>query len=418
MGQASFIHPAQGVLFAEGISLEAIAKEFGTPTYVYSKNTLIQTFESFKKGLLKTDHLICFAVKANSNIAILNLFASLGAGFDIVSGGELERVIYAGGDPQKIVFSGVGKTESEIVVALKANILCFNVESRSELIRIQEVAEKMNIRASISIRVNPDVDAKTHPYISTGLKDNKFGVDFNQALSLYLDAKSMSYIDIKGIDCHIGSQITELKPFLDALDRVLSLVDQLKKNNILLSHIDIGGGIGICYQDESPPDFEIYIKEILNKIKDLNVKIIFEPGRALVGNAGVLLSKVEYLKQNDIKHFAIIDAAMNDLMRPTLYDAYHEIKLVREHDAKPQSFDVVGPVCESGDFIAKNRSLKLKENDLICIMSAGAYGMSMSSNYNSRGRAAEVMVDQDKLYEIRTREKSSDLFKLEKKLPL
>ncbi|CAM8392269.1 diaminopimelate decarboxylase [Candidatus Methylopumilus planktonicus] len=418
MGQTSFIHPAQGVLFAEGISLEAIAKEFGTPTYVYSKNTLIQTFESFKKGLLKTDHLICFAVKANSNIAILNLFASLGAGFDIVSGGELERVIYAGGDPQKIVFSGVGKTESEIVAALKANILCFNVESRSELIRIQEVAEKINIRASISIRVNPDVDAKTHPYISTGLKDNKFGVDFNQALSLYLDAKSMSYIDIKGIDCHIGSQITELNPFIDALDRVLSLVDQLKKNNIHLSHIDIGGGIGICYQDESPPDFEIYIKEILNKIKDLNVKIIFEPGRALVGNAGVLLSKVEYLKQNDIKHFAIIDAAMNDLMRPTLYDAYHEIKLVRENDAKPQSFDVVGPVCESGDFIAKNRSLTLKENDLICIMSAGAYGMSMSSNYNSRGRAAEVMVDQDKLYEIRTREKSSDLFKLEKKLPL
>ena len=418
MDQTSFIHPAQGVLFAEGISLEAIAKEFGTPTYVYSKNTLIQTFESFKKGLLKTDHLICFAVKANSNIAILNLFASLGAGFDIVSGGELERVIYAGGDPQKIVFSGVGKTESEIVAALKANILCFNVESRSELIRIQEVAEKINIRASISIRVNPDVDAKTHPYISTGLKDNKFGVDFNQALSLYLDAKSMSYIDIKGIDCHIGSQITELNPFIDALDRVLSLVDQLKKNNIHLSHIDIGGGIGICYQDESPPDFEIYIKEILNKIKDLNVKIIFEPGRALVGNAGVLLSKVEYLKQNDIKHFAIIDAAMNDLMRPTLYDAYHEIKLVREHDAKPQSFDVVGPVCESGDFIAKNRSLTLKENDLICIMSAGAYGMSMSSNYNSRGRAAEVMVDQDKLYEIRTREKSSDLFKLEKKLPL
>lgn len=418
MGQTSFIHPAQGVLFAEGVSLEAIAKEFGTPTYVYSKNTLIQTFESFKKGLLKTDHLICFAVKANSNIAILNLFASLGAGFDIVSGGELERAIYAGGDPQKIVFSGVGKTESEIVAALKANILCFNVESRSELIRIQEVAEKINIRASISIRVNPDVDAKTHPYISTGLKDNKFGVDFNQALSLYLDAKSMSYIDIKGIDCHIGSQITELNPFIDALDRVLSLVDQLKKNNICLSHIDIGGGIGICYQDESPPDFEIYIKEILNKIKDLNVKIIFEPGRALVGNAGVLLSKVEYLKQNDIKHFAIIDAAMNDLMRPTLYDAYHEIKLVREHDAKPQLFDVVGPVCESGDFIAKNRSLTLKENDLICIMSAGAYGMSMSSNYNSRGRAAEVMVDQDKLYEIRTREKSSDLFKLEKKLPL
>ncbi|MEY3891538.1 MAG: Diaminopimelate decarboxylase [Pseudomonadota bacterium] len=418
MAQTSFIHSNQGSLFAEAVSLETIADQFGTPTYVYSKNTLIQTFESFKKGLIKTDHLICFAVKANSNIAILNLFASLGAGFDIVSGGELERVIYAGGDPQKIVFSGVGKTASEIEAALKANILCFNVESRSELLRIEEVAKKINIKAPISIRVNPDVDAKTHPYISTGLKDNKFGVDFNQALTLYLEAKNMSQIEIKGIDCHIGSQITELKPFVDALDRVLSLVDQLKKNDIHLSHIDIGGGIGICYQNESPPDFEIYTKEILSKIQNLNVKIIFEPGRALVGNAGILLSKVEYLKQNDVKHFAIIDAAMNDLMRPTLYDAYHDIKIVREHDTKSQSFDVVGPVCESGDFIAKNRSLKLKENDLICIMSAGAYGMSMSSNYNSRGRAAEVMVDQDKIFEVRAREKSSDLFKLEKKIPL
>ena len=418
MAQTSFIHANQGILFAEDVSLEAIANQFGTPTYIYSKNTLIDTFESFQKGLLKTNHLICFAVKANSNIAILNLFANLGAGFDIVSGGELERVLYAGGDPQKIVFSGVGKTTSEIEAALKANILCFNVESRSELLRIEAVASKINIKAPISIRVNPDVDAKTHPYISTGLKDNKFGVDFNQALALYLEAKGMSYIEIKGIDCHIGSQITELKPFVDALDRVLSLVDQLKNNNIHLSHIDIGGGIGICYQDESPPDFDIYTKEILNKIQNLDVKIIFEPGRALVGNAGVLLSKVEYLKQNDVKHFAIIDAAMNDLMRPTLYDAYHEIKIVREHDTKLQSFDVVGPVCESGDFIAKNRSLKLKENDLVCIMSAGAYGMSMSSNYNSRGRAAEVMVDRDKIYEIRTREKSSDLFKLEKKIPL
>ncbi|MEY3171516.1 MAG: Diaminopimelate decarboxylase [Pseudomonadota bacterium] len=418
MAQTSFIHANQGILFAEDVSLEAIANQFGTPTYIYSKNTLIDTFESFQKGLLKTNHLICFAVKANSNIAILNLFANLGAGFDIVSGGELERVLYAGGDPQKIVFSGVGKTTSEIEAALKANILCFNVESRSELLRIEAVASKINIKAPISIRVNPDVDAKTHPYISTGLKDNKFGVDFNQALALYLEAKGMSYIEIKGIDCHIGSQITELKPFVDALDRVLSLVDQLKNNNIHLSHIDIGGGIGICYQDESPPDFDIYTKAILNKIQNLDVKIIFEPGRALVGNAGVLLSKVEYLKQNDVKHFAIIDAAMNDLMRPTLYDAYHEIKIVREHDTKLQSFDVVGPVCESGDFIAKNRSLKLKENDLVCIMSAGAYGMSMSSNYNSRGRAAEVMVDRDKIFEIRTREKSSDLFKLEKKIPL
>ncbi len=414
----SFIHIDQGVLFADGVSLEAIANQFSTPTFIYSKNTLVNTFTSFKKGLLKTNHLICFAVKANSNIAILNLFASLGAGFDIVSGGELERVIYAGGDPQKIVFSGVGKTESEIKAALKVNILCFNIESKSELLRIQKAAKEINIKAPISIRVNPDVDAKTHPYIATGLKDNKFGVDFNQALLLYLEAKSMAYIEIKGIDCHIGSQITELKPFMDALDRVLSLVGQLKKNDIHLSHIDIGGGIGICYQDESPPNFEIYIKEILNKIKDLNVKIIFEPGRALVGNAGVLLSKVEYLKQNDLKHFAIIDAAMNDLIRPSLYDAYHEIKVVREHDATLQSYDVVGPVCESSDFIAKNRLLKLRENDLICIMSTGAYGMSMSSNYNSRGRAAEVMVDQDKIYEIRAREKSADLFKLEKKFPL
>ncbi len=414
----SFIHIDQGVLFADGVSLEAIANQFSTPTFIYSKNTLVNTFTSFKKGLLKTNHLICFAVKANSNIAILNLFASLGAGFDIVSGGELERVIYAGGDPQKIVFSGVGKTESEIKAALKVNILCFNIESKSELLRIQKAAKEINIKAPISIRVNPDVDAKTHPYIATGLKDNKFGVDFNQALLLYLEAKSMAHIEIKGIDCHIGSQITELKPFMDALDRVLSLVGQLKKNDIHLSHIDIGGGIGICYQDESPPNFEIYIKEILNKIKDLNVKIIFEPGRALVGNAGVLLSKVEYLKQNDLKHFAIIDAAMNDLIRPSLYDAYHEIKVVREHDATLQSYDVVGPVCESSDFIAKNRSLKLRENDLICIMSTGAYGMSMSSNYNSRGRAAEVMVDQDKIYEIRAREKSADLFKLEKKFPL
>jgi diaminopimelate decarboxylase len=418
MAQTSFIQANQGILFAEDISLEAIANQFGTPTYIYSKNTLIDTFESFQKGLLKTNHLICFAVKANSNIAILNLFANLGAGFDIVSGGELERVLYAGGDPQKVVFSGVGKRVSEIEVALKANILCFNVESRSELLRIESVASKINIKAPISIRVNPDVDAKTHPYISTGLKDNKFGIDFNQALALYLEAKGMKYIEIKGIDCHIGSQITELKPFVDALDRVLFLVDQLKNYNIYLSHIDIGGGIGICYQDESPPDFDIYTKEILNKIQNLDIKIIFEPGRALVGNAGVLLSKVEYLKQNDIKHFAIIDAAMNDLMRPTLYDAYHEIKIVREQDTKLQSFDVVGPVCESGDFIAKNRSLKLKENDLVCIMSAGAYGMSMSSNYNSRGRAAEVMIDRDKIFEIRAREKSSDLFKLEKKIPL
>ncbi|MSQ80325.1 MAG: diaminopimelate decarboxylase [Candidatus Methylopumilus sp.] len=417
MAQTSFIHLKEGGLFAESVSLETIANQFGTPTYVYSKNTLTHTFESFKKGLIGTDHLICFAVKANSNIAILNLFAKLGAGFDIVSGGELERVIYAGGDPKKIVFSGVGKTSKEIEAGLKANILCFNIESRSELLRINHIAKKLKQKAPISIRVNPDVDAKTHPYISTGLKDNKFGVDFSHALPLYLEASNMDHIDIKGIDCHIGSQITELKPFVDALDRVLSLTNELKKHKIHLSHIDIGGGIGICYQNESPPDFEKYTKEILKKIKDLKIKIIFEPGRALVGNSGVLLSKVEYLKQNGVKNFAIIDAAMNDLMRPALYDAYHEIKVVHESDEKAQSFDVVGPVCESGDFIAKNRMLSIKENDLVCIMSAGAYGMSMSSNYNSRGRPSEIMVDNDKIYEIRAREKSSDLFKLEKKLP-
>jgi diaminopimelate decarboxylase len=407
-----------GCLHAEDVAISQIAAEVGTPFYLYSSATLLRHFRLFDEALAGMDHLICYAMKAASNQAILALLGAAGAGMDVVSGGEYARARAAGISGDRIVFSGVGKTRAEMIEVLTGGVRQFNVESEPELRALSEVASMLGKTAPITIRVNPDVDAKTHPYISTGLKDNKFGVDFNQALSLYLEAKSMSHIDIKGIDCHIGSQITELKPFVDSMDRVLTLVDQLKKNNIHLSHIDIGGGIGICYQDESPPDFEIYTKEILNKIKDLNIKIIFEPGRALVGNAGVLLSKVEYLKQNDIKHFAIIDAAMNDLMRPTLYDAYHEIKVVREHDAKTQSFDVVGPVCESGDFIAKNRLLKLKENDLICIMSAGAYGMSMSSNYNSRGRAAEVMVDQDKLYEIRTREKSSDLFKLEKKLPL
>ena len=420
MGQTSFIHSNNGVLFAEGVSLESIAKQFSTPTYIYSKNTLIQTFESFKKGLLKTDHLICFAVKSNSNIAILNLFAGLGAGFDIVSGGELERVIFAGGDPQKIVFSGVGKTESEISAALKANILCFNVESRSELMRIQGVAEKINIKAPISIRVNPDVDAKTHPYISTGLKDNKFGVDFNQALSLYLEAKSMSHIVIKGIDCHIGSQITTTAPYLDALDKVLDLVEQLKKEGIVIHHLDLGGGLGISYSDETPPDITEFTNTLLNYVAErgfAHLDIVLEPGRSLVGNAGVLLTTVQYLKPGTEKNFCIVDAAMTELMRPALYEAHHGIVPIQAKELKSLTYDVVGPVCESGDWLGRDRKLAVEEGDLLAILSTGAYGFVMASNYNTRPKPAEIMVDGKNAYVIRARERTSDLFASETVLP-
>ena len=412
-----------GELHAENVALSQIAAQFNTPCYVYSKAALTQAFTDFKAGLVGTNHLICFAVKANPNIAILNLFAKLGAGFDIVSGGELARVLAAGGDPQKIVFSGVGKSTEEMRNALSAGIFCFNVESASELVRLNEVAKSMGKIAPVSLRVNPNVDAKTHPYISTGLKNNKFGVAFDDAIAVYEAAAAMPNIAVHGVDCHIGSQITELAPFIEALDLILGLVDALEAKNIHISHIDVGGGIGITYADETPPAFSAYAKAILDKINARNVKLLFEPGRALVGNAGVLLTKVEYLKmsqdsvKNGTKNFAIVDAAMNDLMRPALYDAYHDIQAVNPRAGAANTYEIVGPVCESGDFLGHDRVLNLSEGDLLAIMSAGAYGMSMASNYNTRGRAAEVMVDGDSTFLIRQREKIADLFALESVLP-
>jgi diaminopimelate decarboxylase len=407
----------KGLLHAENVALRDIAITHQTPTYVYSKAALTQAFHSFQTGLLNHDHLICFAVKANPSLAILNLFARLGAGFDIVSGGELARVLAAGGDPKKVVFSGVGKSHAEIRAALEAGIFCFNVESANELRRIQQVAAEMNKTAPVSLRVNPNVDAKTHPYISTGLKNNKFGVAFEDALNLYKEAAQMSHVAVHGIDCHIGSQITELSPFQDALDKVLGLVDALAAENIHIQHIDVGGGVGITYSDETPPDFAAYTSAIMQKLSGRGVKVLFEPGRALVGNAGVLLTKVEYLKPGETKSFAIVDAAMNDLMRPALYDAYHNITTVAPSEAAAQTYEVVGPVCESGDFLGHDRSLAIKEGDYLAIHSAGAYGMSMSSNYNTRARAAEVLVDGEQVHLIREREQIADLFKLERTLP-
>lgn len=406
-------------LHAENVALDHIAQTFGTPCYVYSKMALTQAFERFSAGFTGTDHLVCFAVKSNPSLAILNLFAKLGAGFDIVSGGELARVLAAGGDPKKIVFSGVGKTEAEMQAALNAGIFCFNVESASELIRLNQVAKSMGKVAPISLRVNPNVDAKTHPYISTGLKNNKFGVAYEDALNIYLQAAAMENIAIHGVDCHIGSQITELSPFLDAFDRVLLLVDALEQHGIKIEHIDAGGGIGICYSDETPPEFNTYATAMLKKLGGRKIKLVFEPGRALVGNAGVLLTKVEYLKPTEAKNFAIVDAAMNDLMRPALYDAYHEIKAVQPHGDQTHAltYEIVGPVCESGDFLGHDRTLALAEGDLLAIMSAGAYGMSMASNYNTRPRAAEVMVNGGQCHLIRKRESITDLFALENILP-
>ncbi len=409
------------ILHAENVGLNQIAREFGTPCYVYSKAALTLAFERFSAGFIGSDHLVCFAVKSNPSLAILNLFAKLGAGFDIVSGGELARVLAAGGDPKKIVFSGVGKTAVEMRAALDAGIFCFNVESASELTRLNKVAAEMGKVAPVSLRVNPNVDAKTHPYISTGLKNNKFGVAYEDALSIYLQAAAMSNIAIHGVDCHIGSQITELSPFLDAFDRVLLLVDALQQHGIEIQHIDAGGGIGICYSNETPPEFKVYAEAMRTKLGKRKVKLVFEPGRALVGNAGVLLTKVEYLKHTEAKNFAIVDAAMNDLMRPALYDAYHDIKAVQtrlKDDVTPTlTYEIVGPVCESGDFLGHDRNLALAEGDLLAIMSAGAYGMSMASNYNTRPRAAEVMVDDGVCHLIRPREVIADLFALEKVLP-
>ena len=406
-------------LHAENASLDDVASSFGTPCYVYSKAALCEAFDNFNAGFEGIDHLVCFAVKANPSLAILNLFASLGAGFDIVSGGELARVLAAGGDPKKIVFSGVGKNETEMLAALNAGIFCFNVESESELTRLNKVAKSADKIAPISLRVNPNVDAKTHPYISTGLKNNKFGVAYEEALNIYLKAAAMQNIAIHGVDCHIGSQITELSPFLDAFDRVLLLVDALEEKGISIQHIDAGGGIGICYNDETPPDFNAYATAMRAKLGERKIAMVFEPGRALVGNAGILLTKVEYIKHTEAKNFAIVDAAMNDLMRPALYDAYHDIKPVHSQTDQTMAtrYEIVGPVCESGDFLGHDRLLALAEGDLLAIMSAGAYGMSMASNYNTRPRAAEVMVDGENCHLIRKREEIADLFSLENVLP-
>lgn len=412
----SMLNEIQDVLHVEKVALPDIARAFGTPCYVYSKAALEQNYAELANALRAQDALICYAVKANSNIAILNLFARAGAGFDIVSAGELERVIAAGGDPRKTVFSGVGKSAAEIRYALARGILCFNVESEDELMRIDDLARAANTRAPISLRVNPDVDARTHPYIATGLKSNKFGVPYDEARALYHHAAALGHVDIRGIDCHIGSQITELAPFADAIDRVLELVDTLEREGIKLEHIDVGGGLGIRYRDETPPSFGAYAQTLATRFGDRRQRLIIEPGRALVGNAGLLLTRVEYLKHNDEHAFAIVDAGMNDLMRPALYGAHHEIVAVTRRRIAAQNYDVVGPVCESADVLGRARSLAIAQNDLLAILSAGAYGSSMASHYNTRPGACEVIVDGKDIFEIRAREKISELFRHEKLL--
>lgn len=405
-------------LFAEDVSLAQLAKTYGTPLYVYSRTEFETRWKAFDQAFGKQPHLVCYAVKTNSNLAILNVLARLGSGFDIVSQGELERVLKAGGDPAKVVFSGVAKKSVEIERALDVGIRCFNIESFAELDRIQTVAQRMDKVAPISIRVNPDVDAKTHPYISTGLKDNKFGVDINTAPELYAKANRLSHIHILGIDCHIGSQLTEITPFVDALHRVLKLKQTLAQQGIEIHHLDLGGGLGIQYTDETPPDIADYIHALLSNLNDSEVEVIIEPGRAIAGNAGVLLTEVEYLKPTEHKNFAIIDAAMNDLIRPALYQSHQTIQAVTPRtDGEEVSWDLVGPVCETGDFLGKERPLNLKAGDFLAVMSSGAYGFTMSSNYNTRTRAAEVLVSGDQAYEIRPRETYDDLMGTERLLP-
>ncbi|KZZ76783.1 diaminopimelate decarboxylase [Oleiphilus sp. HI0130] len=405
----------QGQLFAEDAALSDIAEKYGTPTYVYSRATLERHYHAYDRSFGDYPHLICYAIKANSNLAVLSILAKLGSGFDIVSIGELRRVIAAGGEPSKVVFSGVGKQADEMAEALKAGVHCFNVESESELYQLNDVAMAMNMQAPVSLRVNPDVDANTHPYISTGLKDNKFGVSIDSAYEIYKKAAQMEGIRVTGIDCHIGSQLTETKPFLDALERVLLVIDQLAEAGIELEHLDIGGGLGVRYADEQPPAPESYVTEVLKKLEGRNLTIIMEPGRSIAANAGVLLTRVEYLKNNEEKNFAIVDAAMNDLMRPSLYSAWQEIVPVVPRGAgQAKRYDVVGPICETGDFLGKERELNIEEGDLLAIRSAGAYGFAMSSNYNSRNRASELVVDGDRVFVARQRETFEDQIRLER----
>ncbi|MEW6444743.1 MAG: diaminopimelate decarboxylase [Pseudomonadota bacterium] len=409
--------PRDGVLHAESVPLAAIAAAHGTPTYVYSRAAIEANFRAYDAAFGAHPHLVCFAVKSNSNLAVLNLLARLGAGFDIVSGGELERVLAAGGEASKVVFSGVGKSRAEMARALEVGIRCFNVESLPELERLNEVALGMGKRAPVSLRVNPDVDAKTHPYISTGLKENKFGIGIEEAEEAYLRAAALPGLAVTGVDCHIGSQLTTLEPFLDALERVLALVGRLAARGVRLHHLDLGGGLGIRYRDETPPAPDELIGSLMARLKDSGHEIIVEPGRSIVGNAGVLLTRVEMLKHSPHKDFAVVDAAMNDLMRPALYGSWMDIQPVEPREGEPREYDVVGPVCETGDFLGKGRALTLAEGDLLAVMGAGAYGFTMSSNYNTRPRAAEVMVDGAFAHRVRERECLADLWRGESVLP-
>ena len=406
-----------GELFAEGVALSAIAERFGTPTYVYSRAHIEAQYLAYADALAGTPHLVCFAVKANSNLGVLNVLARLGAGFDIVSRGELERVLAAGGAADKIVFSGVGKTRDDMRRALEVGVHCFNVESTDELERLQVVAAELGVRAPISLRVNPDVDAGTHPYISTGLKENKFGIAIADAEDVYVRAAQLPNLEVVGVDCHIGSQLTTLPPFIDALDRLLALIDRLSDCGIYLRHIDLGGGLGVRYRDEEPPLAADYIKAVRERIDGRDLALVFEPGRFIVANAGVLLTQVEYLKHTEHKDFAIVDAAMNDLIRPALYQAWMDVTAVRPRNTAGRAYDIVGPICETGDFLAKDRQLALEEGDLLAVHSAGAYGFVMSSNYNTRGRCAEVLVDGDQAFEVRRRETVAELFAGESLLP-
>ncbi|CAI2330659.1 Diaminopimelate decarboxylase [Vibrio parahaemolyticus] len=413
-----FNYQDDGQLWAEDVPLQALAEQYGTPLYVYSRATLERHWKAFDSAVGQHPHLVCYAVKANSNLGVLNALARLGSGFDIVSGGELERVIAAGGDAKKVVFSGVGKTPAEMKRALELGIKCFNVESEPELERLNKVAGELGVIAPISLRINPDVDAKTHPYISTGLRDNKFGIAFDCAPEVYQFAQSLPNLNVQGIDCHIGSQLTSIDPFIDATDRLLALIDDLKAQGINIRHLDVGGGLGVVYRDELPPQPSDYAKALLGRLENhQDLELIFEPGRAIAANAGILLTRVEFLKHTEHKNFAIIDAAMNDLMRPALYQAWQDIVPVSPRNGEPQTYDLVGPICETGDFLGKDRALVLQEGDLLAVRSAGAYGFVMSSNYNTRTRAAEVMVDGNQSHLVRQREELTSLWQLEQILP-
>ncbi|MEP3589375.1 MAG: diaminopimelate decarboxylase [Marinobacter sp.] len=407
-----------GELYAENLPVARIAEQFGTPAYVYSRATLERHYRAYDDALSNRPHLVCYAVKANSNLAVLNVLARLGAGFDIVSAGELERVLRAGGDARKVVFSGVGKQEWEMKRALEAGVRCFNVESDTELDRLNAVAGELGVKAPVSLRVNPDVDAGTHPYISTGLKENKFGIDIAEAPQVYARAATLPNLDIKGVDCHIGSQLTTVSPFLDALDRVLALVDALAEQGINIRHLDMGGGLGVTYDQETPPEPSEYVKALSERMGDRELELILEPGRSIAANAGILLTKVEFLKCTEHRNFAIIDAAMNDLIRPALYSAWQAIVPVKPHnDGEEKIWDLVGPVCETGDFLGKDRALTLKANDLLAVRSAGAYGFVMASNYNTRNRPPELMVDGDQVHVVRRRETLDEQLAPESCLP-